>query len=214
MSLLAGIAASLEKFATEVRNLQRTEIGEAAEAFGKKQVGSSTMPQKENPITSENVVGLARIVRGFVVPALENVSLWHERDLTNSSSERFIIPHVTVLVDDMLHKMAGVFENLRVRPERMWENVLATEGMLMGEAVMMALAKKGMGRQAAHEIVREVSLKAKAEGEGLREALREEKAITSMLTEKELDEAMDPRRYLGASEEIVDRVVAICEGSR
>ncbi len=214
VSLLAGVAASLDKFATEVRNLQRTEIGEVAEAFGKKQVGSSTMPQKENPITSENVVGLARIVRGFVVPALENVSLWHERDLTNSSSERFIIPHVTVLVDDMLHKMSDVFENLRVRPDRMWENVLATKGMLMGEAVMMALAKKGMGRQKAHETVREISLKAKAEGLGLKEALREEEAVTASLTEEELDDAMDPRNYLGASGDIVDRVVAMCEGSK
>lgn len=214
VSLLAGIAASLDKFATEVRNLQRTEIGEVAEAFGKKQVGSSTMAHKENPITSENVVGLSRIVRGFVVPAYENVSLWHERDLTNSSAERFILPHVTVLVDDMLHKMADVFESLRVRPDRMWENVLATKGMVMAEAVMMALASKGVGRQKAHEIVREISLHAKADGKELKDALRGDERVTSALAGKELDDAMDPRKYLGSSAEIVDRVVAVCEGTK
>ncbi len=214
VSLLAGIASSLDKFATEARNLQRTEIGEVAEAFGKKQVGSSTMAHKENPITSENVVGLARIVRGFVVPAFENVPLWHERDLTNSSAERFIIPHVTVLLDDMLHKMADVFENLRVRPDRMWQNVLATKGMIMAEAVMMALASKGVGRQKAHELVREISLRAKADGMELKDALSGDKRVTSALTGKELDDAMDPRKYLGASAEIVDRVVAVCEGTK
>lgn len=112
--LLANVASSAEKFATEVRNLQRTEIGEAAEAFGDRQVGSSTMANKENPVTSENVCGLARIVRGFVVPAYENVPLWHERDLTNSAAERIMIPHALILVDDLLAKLADVFRTLRV----------------------------------------------------------------------------------------------------
>lgn len=213
VALMVGIASSLEKFATEVRNLQRTEIGEVAEAFEKGQVGSSTMAHKENPITSENVCGLARIVRGFVVPAYENVSLWHERDLTNSSAERFILPHVTVLVDDMLHKMSGVFENLRVREDRMWENLEATGGLVMAEAVMMFLAKKGMGRQKAHELVRQLSLEARSEQKGLREVLLRDEAVASALSEAELEEALDPRNYLGASEEIVDRVVSICEDS-
>ncbi len=213
VALLAGVAASLERFATEVRNLQRTEVGEVAEAFGAKQVGSSTMPSKENPITSENVCGLARIVRGFVGPAFENVPLWHERDLTNSSAERFILPHVTVLVDDMLHKMAGVFETLRVRPERMWENLQATRGMAMAEAVMLALAEEGMGRQEAHELVRGLSLKAKEEGRTLGEALEDSRKVVSTLSKEELAAALDPKRYLGASVEIVDRVVALCEGS-
>lgn len=211
VALLAGVAASLERFATEVRNLQRTEIGEVAEAFGAEQVGSSTMPSKENPITSENVCGLARIVRGFVVPAYENVPLWHERDLTNSSAERFILPHVTVLVDDMLHKMAGVFEDLRVRPERMWENLQATGGFAMSEAVMMALAGKGMDRQEAHELVREVSLKAKAGGKGFRDLLLESEGVASVLTLEEIDGALDPQNYLGAALDIVDRTVSICE---
>ncbi len=211
VALMAGIAASLEKFATEVRNLQRTEIGEAAEAFGKRQVGSSTMAHKENPITSENVCGLARIVRGFVLPAYENVPLWHERDLTNSSAERFILPHVSVLVDDMLHKMSGVFENLRVYEDRMLENLQATKGLVMAEAVMMALAKKGLGRQKAHELVRQLSLRAKAEDRSFLEVLQGEEAITSLLDGKALEAALDPREYIGASEEIVDRVMTLCK---
>ncbi|MFQ5838743.1 MAG: adenylosuccinate lyase [Thermoplasmata archaeon] len=213
VALMAGIATSLEKFATEVRNLQRTEIGEVAEAFGSRQVGSSTMAHKENPITSENVCGLARIVRGFVGPAYESVPLWHERDLTNSSAERFILPHVTVLVDDIIHKMAEVFENLRVMEDRMVENLEATKGLVMAEAVMIALTRKGMGRQQAHELVRRLSRKAKEGGRGLKETLLEDENITSLLSEKELEEAMDPRNYLGASGEIVDRVASICEGS-
>jgi adenylosuccinate lyase len=209
VAVLAGIAASLERFATEVRNLQRTEIGEVAEAFGEKQVGSSTMGQKENPITSENVSGLARIVRGFVGPAYENVVLWHERDLSNSASERFILPHVTVLVDDILHKTAGVFETLRVRPERMEANVRATGGLLMTEAVMIALARKGMDRQEAHELTRRLSLAAKTEKRSFREVLMEEESVASLLGEDGVEKALDPRNYLGASEAIVERVATL-----
>ncbi|MEE9592105.1 MAG: adenylosuccinate lyase, partial [Thermoplasmata archaeon] len=181
VAVLAGIAASLERFATEVRNLQRTEIGEVAEAFGEKQVGSSTMGQKENPITSENISGLARIVRAFVGPAYENVILWHERDLSNSSAERFILPHTTVLVDDLLHKAAEVFETLRVRPDRMEENLRATGGLLMAEAIMMALARKGMDRQETHELTRRLSRTSKAEGRPFREVLLEDEAVASHL---------------------------------
>lgn len=210
VALLAGVAASLEKFATEVRNLQRTEIGEVAEAFETKQVGSSTMAHKENPVTSESVCGLGRIVRGFVQPAYENVVLWHERDLTNSSAERFILPHVTVLVDDLLHKMAGVFETLRVYPERMRVNLESTKGLVMAEAVIMALGRKGMGRQDAHELLRQLSLKAKEEDRPLREVLLEDANVTSLLGEKDLDAALDPANYLGVSGKLVDRVVALC----
>ncbi|MFQ5986607.1 MAG: adenylosuccinate lyase [Thermoplasmata archaeon] len=209
VALLAGIAASLERFATEIRNLQRTEIGEVAEAFGEKQVGSSTMGQKENPITSENISSLARIVRGFVGPAYENVVLWHERDLSNSAAERFILPHVTVLVDDILHKAAGVFETLRVRPERMEENLQATAGLVMAEAVMTSLTRKGMGRQEAHELTRRLSRTAKAEARPFREVLLEDGSVASLLGEKGVEKALDPRNYLGASEAIVDRVAAL-----
>ncbi|TLZ59338.1 MAG: adenylosuccinate lyase, partial [Methanobacteriota archaeon] len=132
IAVLANLAASLEKFCTEVRNLQRTEIGEAAEAFeSEHQVGSSTMAQKENPVTSENVCSLARIVRGFVIPAYENVPLWHERDLTNSAAERILLPHAAVLTDDIVAKTADIFRNLRVFPERMRANLEVTKGQVM-----------------------------------------------------------------------------------
>src|SRR5213593_175850 len=163
IAILANLAASLEKFCTEVRNLQRTEIAEVAEAFEtKKQVGSSTMAQKENPVASENVCSLSRIVRSLVTPALENVPLWHERDLTNSAAERIILPHACVLIDEMLARTAEIFRTLRIYPDRMKENLDATKGQVMAEAVMIALVSKGIGRQEAHKLVREAAQKARA----------------------------------------------------
>lgn len=209
IAILANVASSLEKFATEVRNLQRTEIGEAAEAFeAKKQVGSSTMAHKENPIMSENVCSLARIMRSLVIPAYENVSLWHERDLTNSASERIILPHACVLIDEMLARMTDVFANLRVYPDRMIANLEATKGQVMGEPVMIALTKKGIGRQEAHALVRGAALKARAKGVHLREVLDADKTVARHLTKKELEAAMDPKAYTGRSEDIVEAVVA------
>ncbi len=209
IAVLANVASSLEKFATEVRNLQRNEIGEAAEAFeSTKQVGSSTMAQKENPVNAENVVSLARIVRSFVIPAYENVALWHERDLTNSASERILIPHACVLLDEMLARSIEIFRDLRVYPERMKENLEATKGQVMSESVMIALTRKGLGRQEAHRLVREVAMRARAEGRHLRDALKADKRIKAHLTDKEIDEAMRPDRYTGKSEEIVAAVVA------
>ena len=210
LALLANVAASAEKFATEVRNLQRTEIGEAAEAFGERQVGSSTMANKENPVTSENVCGLARVVRGFVIPAYEDVALWHERDLTNSAAERIIVPHALILVDDLVPKLAGVFRNLRVYPERMRENLERTKGQVMGEAVMIALVGKGIGRQEAHKLVQDAARKAREKDAHLRDALVADPKVSKLLTKKEIDAALDPDNYLGASAEIVDRIVKKC----
>jgi adenylosuccinate lyase len=207
ISFLAITAASAEKFATEVRNLQRTEIGEAAEAFGERQVGSSTMANKENPVTSENVCGLARIVRGFVVPALENVPLWHERDLTNSAAERIMIPHALILLDDLLTKLADVFRNLRVYPDRMRENLARTRGQPMAESVMIALTAKGVGRQEAHKLVQAAAKRAREKDADLREALLADPKIAKTLTRKEIDAALDPDNYLGSAVEIVDGVV-------
>jgi len=206
IALLANVAASAEKFATEVRNLQRTEIGEAAEAFGDRQVGSSTMANKENPVTSENVCGLARIVRGFVVPALENVPLWHERDLTNSASERIMIPHALILVDDLLTKLADVFRNLRVYPERMRENLERTKGQVMAEAVMIALVGKGMSRQDAHRLVQGAAKKARDQEAHLLDALAADPKILKVLTKKEIAAALDADAYLGSAMEIVDSI--------
>ena len=210
LALLANVAASAEKFATEVRNLQRTEIGEAAEAFGERQVGSSTMANKENPVTSENVCGLARVVRGFVIPAYEDVALWHERDLTNSAAERIIVPHALILVDDLVPKLAAVFRNLRVYPERMRENLERTKGQARGEAVMIALVGKGLGRQEAHRLVQAAAKRAREQDAHLRDALAADPKVAKLLTKKEVEAALDPDNYLGASAEIVDRVVRLC----
>jgi adenylosuccinate lyase len=206
MAVLANIAASAEKFATEVRNLQRTEIAEAAEAFGDRQIGSSTMANKENPVTSENVCGLARIVRAFVVPALENVPLWHERDLTNSAAERIMIPHALILADDLLAKLADVFRNLRVYPDRMRENLERTRGQAMAESVMLALVGKGIGRQDAHKLVQDAAKRAREKDAHLRDALAADPKVAKLLTKKDLEAAIDPDNYLGASAEIVDRI--------
>ncbi len=208
IAVLANVASSLEKFATEVRNLQRNEIGEAAEAFERKgQVGSSTMAQKENPVNAENVVSLARVVRSLVIPAYENVALWHERDLTNSASERILFPHACVLLDEMLARSIDIFRTLRVYPERMMANLEATRGQVMSESVMIALTRKGMGRQEAHRLVRDVAMKARAEGRHLRDALKADKRVRARMTEKEIDDATRPERYVGQSEAIVASVL-------
>ncbi|MDD1765359.1 MAG: adenylosuccinate lyase [Methanomassiliicoccales archaeon] len=208
ISLVAQLCTSCERYATEVRNLQRSEIQEVSEAFDcENQVGSSTMAQKKNPIVSENICGLARIVRAFVMPAMENMVLWHERDLTNSSSERFILPHVFVLADEILVKTNEVFSGLVVRPEKMRENLDRTRGTIMAEPVMMALVEKGMGRQEAHELVRKISIKAEVEGTLLIDVLRSSKEVKKYLSKAELDRAMDPESYIGIAPRIVDEVV-------
>src|SRR5205807_1636721 len=192
-------------FASEVGNLQRTEIAEVAEAFeGKSQVGSSTMAQKENPVASENVCSLARIVRSLVTPALENVPLWHERDLTNSAAERILIPHACVLIDEMMAKTTEIFRTLRVFPDRMKANLEATQGQVMAEAVMMALVAKGLGRQEAHKLVRDAAQNARTKGIHLREALLAEARISKLLSKAEIETAMDPTAYLGQSVSIID----------
>lgn len=212
VGLLALICTSCERYATEIRNLQRSEVQEVAEAFdSEKQVGSSTMAQKKNPITSENICGLARIARGFVYPSLENMILWHERDLTNSSAERFIIPHIFVLTDDILTKTEEVFSNLVVRPANMKENIASSNGSIMAEAVMIALVGKGMGRQDAHAIVRKASLEAEKKGVDLIDALLATKSLKGVMSAEELAKVMDPRNYIGAAPKIVDEIVRLAE---
>ena len=208
LCLLANIATSIEKFGTEIRNLQRDEIGEAAESFDvKKQVGSSTMPHKRNPITSENVCGLARIVRGFLTPAFENSIQWHERDLCNSSSERFIIPHSLILTDYIIFKTTEVFTNLKVFPERMKQNMELSLGLPMAESLMTSLVGKGMGRGEAHELMRSISLEAASQKKPLKDMFIEKTKKNPILTKKEVDDALNPVNYLGATDQIVERVI-------
>ncbi len=207
LSVLANICSSLEKFATEIRNLQRSEICEVSEAFElKKQVGSSTMPQKRNPILCEQICGLARVVRSFIIPAYENAIQWHERDLCNSSSERFILPHSLIMTDWIVFQMNKVFKTLQVYPERMRENLENSKGLPMAEAVMTKLVEKGMGRGDAHELVRTCSLKAVSENKQLLTVLLENPKVVKLLKKKELEEVMNPRKYLGVSDKIVDQV--------
>jgi adenylosuccinate lyase len=210
--LLGNISCSVEKFATEVRNLQRSEIAEVSEPFDEaSQVGSSTMAQKRNPVTAENICGLARIVRGFTQPAYESSILWHERDLTNSSAERFFIPHSFVLVDDMLAKMDGLFSGLVVNADQMKRNLRRAGGIIMAESVLLALVSKGMGRQEAHELVRQCSMHAQRSQEDFGKVLMSTKEIASLLSSKELDAALDPKAYLGNSGSTVDRILEVVE---
>jgi len=202
--ILAMIASTLDKFATEIRELQRTEIGEVFEPFKReRQVGSSTMPHKRNPELCERICGLAKVVRGLVIPALENIPTWHERDLTQSSSERFIIPEAFILVDYMLHLMIGILSNLEVDEERMRRNIELTQGRIMSEALMLALTGKGMSRQDAHELVRRLAIKSADEKRPFKDVIMEDERVTSLLSVEEIEEALDPEKYLGTAVEQV-----------
>ena len=205
--ILAILASTLDNIASEIRELQRPEIGEAFEAFEQKQVGSSTMPHKRNPMISERICGLAKILRSLVSPALENVPTWHERDLTQSSCERFVIPEECILIDYMLTLMIRVLKGLEVDEERMQKNMGLTQGRMMSEAVMLALAKKGLGRQKAHELTRELAIKSHTEQRAFKEVLMENEAVQELLNAKEIEEVLDPRNYLGTAIEQIELVV-------
>jgi adenylosuccinate lyase len=208
VSDVAVLAGTLEQIAKEVRNLQRTEIGELAEPYGDKQVGSSTMAHKKNPIDCENVCSNARVVRSCVGVALENIALEHERDLTNSASERSILPTAFLLTDDMLDRMQGVLGCLVVNPQAIWRNLQITGGAMMSEAVITALVQKGVGRQEAHELVRKVSQRALSEGKPLKEAIQTSTDFSGKFTKKELDGLFDYPAYIGAAAQKVDAVNA------
>jgi adenylosuccinate lyase len=198
--ICASVASSLENFATEIRELQRPEIAELAESFeAKKQVGSSTMPHKQNPETCERVCGLARIVRSLAPPALEDMVTWHERDLTQSSAERFILPETCILLDYILNLMVDIVANVRVDEKRMLQNLSVTQGRAMSEAVMMALARKGFNRQEAHELLRKLTIQSAIEKKEFKQILLQDKIVSSILDEKEIDTALDPKNYLGTA---------------
>ena len=198
--LTAMVASSLENFATEIRELQRPEIAEVFESFEvDKQVGSSTMPHKRNPEICERICGLARIIRSLTIPALENVVTWHERDLTQSSAERFVLPEACILTDYILSLFTDIIKNLRVDPQRMIQNLSLTQGRCMSESVMMALARKGVNRQEAHELLRQLTLKSEAEKKLFREILLADPLVHGKLTCEEIDEALDPKNYLGTA---------------
>jgi adenylosuccinate lyase len=212
--ILANAASTLDNIASEVRELQRPEIGEVFEPFWRKQVGSSTMPHKRNPMICERICGLAKVMRSLVSAALENVPTWHERDLTQSSCERFVIPEECILLDYMLVLMTRVLRGLEVDEERMLHNMELTQGRMMSEAVMLALAKKGMGRQKAHDIIRELAFKSHSEQRLFKRVLMENEVVQKLLNKKEIEQALEPRNYLGTALEQIERVVKKTKNER
>jgi adenylosuccinate lyase len=207
MLLLALIAESLNKFGTEIRNLQRTEIGEVSEGFGKKQVGSSTMPHKRNPIYAERVCGISRVIKADAMAALENIPLWHERDLTNSSCERIIIPEACILLDYILNLGVDLISNLAFNQKKIKENLNLSQGRIMAESIMIKLVEKGLGRQKAHELTRECAMESYRLNKPFKEALEKNKEITKLLSEKELENALKPEAYIGTAVEQVEKAL-------
>lgn len=203
MFSLASLASTLDKIAIEIRNLQRTEIMEIAEGFGKKQVGSSTMPNKKNPVTCEKISGLSRVVYSNVFPALLNNLLWHERDLTNSSCERAIHPESFILLDEMLKGTIKVLSRLEFYEENIKRNLALTGYSNLAEVLMLKLVEKGMGRQEAHELMRTVSMK---EGRFI-DNVKKSNEITELLSDSEINEALNPEKYIGYAKEIVDDII-------
>lgn len=204
---MANTATTLDKICIEIRTLARSEIAEIEESFGKKQVGSSTMPHKRNPIKSEQVCGLARIVRAMVEPALRNNTLWDERDLTNSSCERIVFPESCVLTDHIIRLTASILGNLRFYPENIRKNLNLLNGLNMGEAVMIELSKKGVGRQEAHELVRQCAMSARETGRHMKDALIQNETVSKYMTEAEIIDIMNPDNYTGTAVEQVEMLV-------
>ncbi|MBW9220072.1 adenylosuccinate lyase [Methanothermococcus sp. SCGC AD-155-N22] len=208
LALLALIAQTLNKIGITVRNMQRTEIGELEEEFDPtKQVGSSTMPHKRNPITFEQICGLSRVIKANALAEFDNIPLWEERDLTNSSAERCLFPESCVLLDHILNLSIKGIKKLRVNKENVKRNLELTKGLIMAERVMITLAKKGMGRQRAHEVVRRCAMKAYEEDRHLKDVLREDDEVMKYLSEEELEELFDYSTYIGLAPEIVDNVI-------
>ena len=205
--MLANVATTLDKIAVEVRSLQRSEIGEVEEAFGARQVGSSTMPHKRNPIRSEQVSGLARIIRAMVEPALQNNTLWDERDLTNSSCERVLFPESSVLCDHVIRLMTTVLDGLVLHVDRIEQNLHILQDVNMAESVMIALTQRGMDRQVAHERIRIASMEARESRRPLAEVLGVIPEIVALIAPSEIETLLDPRRYTGTAIVQVERLI-------
>jgi adenylosuccinate lyase len=205
-SALSILAGTLEKIAVEIRHLQRTEVLEAEEAFGKGQKGSSAMPHKKNPIGSENISGLARLVRSNSLAAMENMALWHERDISHSSVERVIGPDSTILIDYMLHRLTRIVKNLVVHPEKMTENLNKLKGLIFSQQVLIKLASMGLERQIAYEMVQRNALKVWDTGKDFKSLLLEDREIRKYLTESDVEELFSLDYHLKHVEDIFERV--------
>lgn len=206
LAMLAVIGSSLEKFATEIRHLQKTEVLEAEEYFSKGQKGSSAMPHKRNPITCERIAGLARVLRGNALAAMENVALWHERDITHSSVERIIIPDSCILLDYMLALMTDVIDRLVVYPENMKKNLERTNGLIFSQSVLLALTKKEMKREDAYRIVQTAAMDVWQSGKDFKEVLLANDEVLRVLSKQEIDELFDLKRSIRNVDYIFERV--------
>lgn len=205
-SQLAVVASSIDKFATEIRHLQRTEVREAEEYFTPGQKGSSAMPHKRNPVLSENLSGLARLVRSYAVAALEDVPLWHERDISHSSVERVIAPDATILLDFMLGRFTGLVENLIVYPEKMLENLRLTRGLIFSQKVLLKLIEKGVSREDAYLWVQRNAMKTWMEGGDFKTLLKKDRDVKRHLTKSDLDETFRVENFLTQLDYVFDRV--------
>ena len=206
LSALALIATSLEEFATEIRGLQKSETREVEEYFAKGQKGSSAMPHKRNPIGSENICGLARVCRGHMVTAFENVSLWHERDISHSSAERIILPDTTILIDYMLHRFGKIVENLTVFPENMKRNMDRTFGLIYSGRVLLKLIDTGMSREEAYDLIQPKTAESWDKQVPFRPLLEQDEEISKRLSKEDLDDAFDYHWHLRHVDDIFKRV--------
>ncbi len=206
MSSLALVASELEKMALEVRHLARQEVKEAEEAFSKGQKGSSAMPHKRNPISSENICGCARVIRGYMTTSFENVALWHERDISHSSTERIILPDATCLIDYMLNRFKGVLEGLVVYPEKMIEDIFLTRGVIFAQRVLYKLIEKGLVREEAYDTVQPIAMRALEEKKQYQDLLKQDEKIKSLLTDEEIDSCFTLEYYLKNVDYIYNRL--------
>ncbi|AIY04697.1 adenylosuccinate lyase [Planococcus sp. PAMC 21323] len=206
LSVLALIGSSIEKFATEIRGLQKSETREVEEFFAKGQKGSSAMPHKRNPIGSENMTGLARLIRGYMLTAYENVSLWHERDISHSSAERVILPDATIALNYMLNRFGNIVKNLTVFPENMKRNMDSTLGLIYSQRVLLALIDKGMAREAAYDTVQPCAMEAWENQTHFRKIVEANETITAKLSKEELDDCFDYNHHLQQVDMIFNRL--------
>lgn len=206
LSVLALIATSIEKMATEIRGLQKTEVREVEEYFAKGQTGSSAMPHKRNPIASENMSGMARVVRGYMVTAYENVSLWHERDISHSSAERIIIPDATIAVNYMLNRFMNVVKNLTVNKENMEKNIDATNGVIFSQRVLLSLVEKGVSREEAYSIVQPLAMKAWEEEIHFKQLLEKDNRVQELLSKDDIDSCFDKTYHLKNVDFVFERL--------
>jgi len=203
---LALLGGGIERLCVELRHLQRTEVLEVEEGFGKGQKGSSAMPHKKNPISAENLAGLSRLLRGNALAAMENMALWHERDISHSSVERVIMADSTILADYMLHRLAGLLANLRVIPENIERNLWSSFGLFFSQAVLLALIETGMDRQLAYERVQSIAMRCWTEKKNFADAVRHDTALAEALGTQKLDQIFDPANFLRQEPFIFNRV--------